>query len=118
MSLIAPHQLYTAEGLAEILGCHRQSIYQQRVALPPSIMIGDGERSRRWLGLSIINFLHAKAGLPPVDAAALVMPPGYTPVVDAGAAPEPAAEKDKGSSLDRAIRLPKRKLKQRAGAAS
>lgn len=110
MSIIAPHQLYTADGLAKILGCHRQSIYQSRVEIPPSIMIGDGERSRRWLGLSIINFLHTKSGFAPVNPAALLTSPEHALVPVP--APAELAEPMPQRTRERAIRLPKRPAKR------
>lgn len=112
---INPYKLYTPGELAEILSSHRQSIYQQRVKVPESFQISEGERGKRWLGLSIINFLHQLAGFPQISPLELLT--GGR--ADTSHAPiEQAPEKVRHQSTGRAIRLPKRKKKDPSGAAA
>jgi hypothetical protein len=106
VSNIEPYKLYTTEDLARILGYHTQSIYQDRVPVPQEHdKDNPDQRTRRWLGLVIINWLRIKSGLPSVE-----------PVFNAAPAHVPAPATEEVSAqprAPRAIRLPKRKPKQR-----
>jgi hypothetical protein len=111
-AVIEPYKLYDTDELAEIFSSHRQSIYQDRIKIPEPVKISDGERGKRWLGLSIINFLHGLAGLPPISPIELL-----TGGV-AGSRPALLTQSQEDDverpRRERAIRLPKRKKKAAA----